>query len=155
MQSGNTSGGLVRGWMKSPPRRVWPDFIFRNRDLGYFLVFEVAYYIGVPSCNVPGQKTASPFWYPDAVLLSTLLVTRQSRWWLYLLGPLPIRLFLVHSSNPFWFLLATFANDSLKGLPVCFVASVLFEESHTLRHLAGFSHFRRCRCIVVAGNFGL
>jgi PAS domain S-box-containing protein len=62
-----------------------------------------------------GQGTASPFWYPDAVLLSALLVTRQKRWWMYLLGPLPIRLFLVPSTNPFWFLLATYANDSLKA----------------------------------------
>jgi two-component system, LuxR family, sensor kinase FixL len=115
MQSGNTTDGKVQVWTKSPSGRRQPDFFSRNRDLVYFLVFEVAYYIAYRHAMSLGQETASPFWYPDAVLLSTLLVTRQSRWWLYLLGPLPIRLFLVPSSNPFWFLLATYANDSLKA----------------------------------------
>src|SRR5215510_2177297 len=115
MQSGNTTDGVVRGWTKSPPERGWTDLIFRNRDLGYFLIFGLAYYVAYRHAMSLGQETASPFWYPDAVLLSALLVTRQNKWWMYLLGPLPIRLFLVPSHDPFWFLLATFANDSLKA----------------------------------------
>jgi two-component system sensor kinase FixL len=115
MESGNTTDGLVRGWTKSPSGRSWTDFLFRNRDLGYFLVFELAYYVAYRHAISLGQETASPFWYPDAVLLSALLVTRQNKWWMYLLGPLPIRLFFVPSANPFWFLLATYANDSLKA----------------------------------------
>jgi PAS domain S-box-containing protein len=61
------------------------------------------------------NESASPFWYPDSVLLCALLVTRQKKWWMYLLGPLPIRLFFVPSDSPVWFLLATFVNDSLKA----------------------------------------
>jgi two-component system, LuxR family, sensor kinase FixL len=115
MQSGNTTDGLVRGWTKSPSGRSWSDILFRGRDLGYFLVFEIAYYVAYRHATSLGQETASPFWYPDAVLLSALLVTRQNRWWMYLLGPLPIRLFFVPAGNPLWFLLATYANDSLKA----------------------------------------
>src|SRR5437899_8381046 len=115
MQSGKTTDGLVRGWTKSSSGRNWKDFPFRNRDVGHFLVFAVVYYVAYRHAMSLGQGTASPFWYPDAVLLSTLLVTRQSKWWMYLLGPLPIRLFFVPSDNPFWFLLATYANDSLKA----------------------------------------
>jgi len=60
---------------------------------------------------------AAPFWFPDSVLLAALLVTDRRRWWLYVLGPLPIRLFLFGDPGlPFWFLLASFVNDSLKAL---------------------------------------
>jgi two-component system sensor kinase FixL len=115
MQSGNTTDDLVRSWTKPPSGGNWKNFSFRSRDVGYFLVFGLVYYIAYRHAMSLGQETASPFWYPDAVLLSTLLVTRQSKWWMYLLGPLPIRLFFVHSDSPFWFLLATYANDSLKA----------------------------------------
>jgi PAS domain S-box-containing protein len=115
MESGNTTGGLVQSWTKSVSGRSWTDILFRSRDLGYFLVFELAYYVAYRHAMSLGQETASPFWYPDAVLLSAFLVTRQKKWWMYLVGPLPIRLFLVPSDNPFWFLLATYANDSLKA----------------------------------------
>jgi PAS domain S-box-containing protein len=115
MQSGNTTDGLVREWTKSSSGRSWTDFSFHNRDVGYFLIFALVYYLAYRHAMSLGHETASPFWYPDAVLLSTLLVTRQNKWWMYLLGPLPIRLFFVRSDNPFWFLLATYANDSLKA----------------------------------------
>src|SRR5689334_23904723 len=105
MQSGNTTDGLVRGCAKPPSGRNWKDFLFRGRDVGYFLVFELVYYIANRHAMSMGQETASPFWYPNAVLHSTFLVTRQKKWWIYLLGPLPIRLFLVPSETPFWFLL--------------------------------------------------
>jgi two-component system sensor kinase FixL len=109
MESGNTTGGMVRGWTR------WKNFLVRSRNVGYFLVFGLVYYIAYRHAMSLGQETASPFWYPDAVLLSALLVTRQNKWWMYLLGPLPIRLFLVPSASPLWFLLATYANDSLKA----------------------------------------
>jgi len=115
MESGNTTGGIVRGWTKWLPGRSWIDFLVRSRDVGYFLLFGLVYYIAYRHAMSLGQETASSFWYPDAVLLSALLVTRQNKWWMYLLGPLPIRLFFVPSSSPLWFLLATYANDSLKA----------------------------------------
>jgi two-component system sensor kinase FixL len=114
MQSGNTTDRPVRGWTGSPSGPGL-NFASRSRELAYFLVFELAYYVAYRHAMSLGNGTASPFWYPDAVLLCALLVTRQKNWWMYLLGPLPVRLFLLPWNSPFWFLLATYANDSLKA----------------------------------------
>jgi PAS domain S-box-containing protein len=63
------------------------------------------------------QASASPFWFPDAVLLCALLVTQPRRWPLYILAALPIRLFSeVARDIPTWFLVVTFLIDSAKGL---------------------------------------
>jgi integral membrane sensor domain MASE1 len=146
MESGNTTDGLVRGWTQLPPGRSWTDFLFRTRDVAYFLVFELAYYIAYRHAMSLGQETASPFWYPDAVLLSALLVTRQNKWWMYLLGPLPIRLFLVPADAPFWFLLATYANDSLKAYLSAMLLQFFFKNPTRFDSLRDFLIF-----VVVAG----
>ena len=76
MQSGNTTDGLVRGWTKSPSGPSL-NFVSRSRDIAHFLVFQLAYFIAYRHAMSLGNATASPFWYPDAVLLCALLVTRQ------------------------------------------------------------------------------
>jgi len=63
------------------------------------------------------QVSASPFWFPDTVLLCALLVTQPRRWPLYILAALPIRFFSeVARDIPTWFLATTFLIDSAKGL---------------------------------------
>jgi len=146
MESGNTTGGMVRGWTKSLSDRSLTDFLFRCRDVGYFLVFGLVYYVAYRHAMSLGQETASPFWYPDAVLLSALLVTRQNKWWMYLLGPLPIRLFFVPSSNPLWFLLATYANDSLKAYLSALLLQFFLKDPTRFDTLRDFLIF-----VVVAG----
>jgi PAS domain S-box-containing protein len=146
MESGNTTDGLVRGWTKSPSRRSLSDFLFRSRDLTYFLGFELAYYVAYRHAMSLGNATASPFWYPDAVLLCALLVTRQNKWWMYLLGPLPIRLFFVPSDSPFWFLLATYANDSLKAYLSAMLLQFFLKNPTRFDSLRDFLIF-----VVVAG----
>ena len=82
-------------------------------------LFAVAFYFAYRYGMAFGHVTSSPFWFPDSVLLCTLLVVRPSRWWVFILAALPIRLLLsVPEGVPLWFLLATFANDSAKGLIV-------------------------------------
>jgi PAS domain S-box-containing protein len=79
----------------------------------YALVFLLAYRFGMSF----SQSLSSPFWFPDSVLLCTLLVSEPGTWWVYILAALPIRLFLfVPPGTPLWFLVACFLNDSLKGL---------------------------------------
>src|SRR5436190_1116434 len=146
MESGNTTGTQVWSRTESPSARKLRDIPFRNRDLCYFLLFELVYYIAYRHAMYLGQETASPFWYPDAVLLSALLVTRQNKWWMYLLGPLPIRLFFVHSGNPFWFLLATYANDSLKAYLSALLLQFFLKNPTRFDTLRDFVIF-----IVVAG----
>ena len=82
-------------------------------------LFAVAFYFAYRYGMAFSHVTSSPFWFPDSVLLCTLLVVRPSRWWVFILAALPIRLLLsVPEGVPLWFLLATFANDSAKGLIV-------------------------------------
>ncbi len=64
---------------------------------------------------------ASPFWFPDSVLLCALLWSSPQTWWIFILGCIPIRLFSKVAQNiPLWFLLATSAIDFAKGVLAAF-----------------------------------
>jgi PAS domain S-box-containing protein len=79
------------------------------------MAFYAAYHYGMSF----SRTIASPFWFPDVVLLCALLLNRPRNWWIYIIGALPIRLFSsVAHGVPIWFLLATFAIDSGKGVLV-------------------------------------
>jgi len=89
----------------------------RLRNVLGFCLFGVAFYFAYRYGMSFSYETSSPFWFPDSVLLCALLMVRPSRWWVFILAALPIRLLApVSSGIPLWFLLATFANDSIKGL---------------------------------------
>ena len=82
-----------------------------------FVAFAIAYYFAYRFGMSFTQDFASPFWFPDAVLLSALLKSRRELWWLFILGTLPIRLYSeVSVGIPMWFLFACFAIDSAKGV---------------------------------------
>ena len=87
------------------------------QDLLGFCLFEVAFYFAYTSGMSFSQIAASPFWFPDSILLCALLVSRPQVWWIFILLPLPIRMFSeVADGIPVWFLLTTFWIDSAKGL---------------------------------------
>ena len=94
--------------------------LFRNLNNGSairFLLFLPAYLVAYKYGSLFSQTSASPLWSPDSVLLCWLLASPSTEWWIYLVAPLPIRLTITPPSTiPLWFLLITFANDSLKGL---------------------------------------
>ena len=86
-------------------------------ELRNLCLFEAAFYVGYKYAMSFTQQMAAPFWFPDALLLSALLLTPPRRWWVYLLAPLPIRLLVgVAPGMPAWFLVAAWLNDSLKAL---------------------------------------
>ena len=64
------------------------------------------------------RSLASPFWFPDSVLLCALLLSAPGRWWIFVLvAPAHSALCLLFPPDvPQWFLLATSAIDSVKGL---------------------------------------
>jgi PAS domain S-box-containing protein len=87
------------------------------QDLLGFCLFEAAFYFAYTSGMSFSQIAASPFWFPDSILLCALLVSRPQVWWIFILLPLPIRMFSeVADGIPVWFLLTTFWIDSAKGL---------------------------------------
>jgi PAS domain S-box-containing protein len=62
-------------------------------------------------------RSGAPFWFPDSVLLCSLLLSHPRKWWIYVVVTLPIRLLVAQPyDSPTWFLLAAFANDSLKAV---------------------------------------
>jgi PAS domain S-box-containing protein len=94
--------------------RQRPAFI---RDALWFAVFVAAYYIAYHFGMSFSRTTASPFWFPDSVLLCALLKSRPRAWWILILATVPLRLFSdVARDVPMWFLLGATAIDSAKGL---------------------------------------
>ena len=86
-----------------------------------FLAFLIAYYFAFRYGISFGPGSASPFWFPDSVLLCALLKSRRELWWLFILGTLPIRLQAgIAADLPLWFLLASFAMDSMQVLASAF-----------------------------------
>jgi PAS domain S-box-containing protein len=88
-----------------------------RRDLRNLLLFEIAFFFAYKYGMNLSASAGAPFWFPDSVLLSALLLSRPGIWWVYIVAPLPLRLLVaVTPGLPMWFLLLAFANDSLKGL---------------------------------------
>ena len=99
------------------------------RQIAVFCFFEAAFYLAYLYGMSFSQACASPFWFPDAVLLCALLLSRPRNWWVFILGTLPIRLFSpIAQGSPMWFLLATFAIDSAKGLAVATALRVFLKN---------------------------
>lgn len=89
----------------------------RMRFAGGIALFALAYYAAYRFGMAPPQDVASPFWFPDSVLLAALLLSSPRHWWIYLLIPLPIRLIAEAPADlPFGFLLATYAIDVAQAL---------------------------------------
>ena len=96
--------------MTQTSRITWPP---TSRIVLFGITFLLAYRFSIAFT----QDFGAAFWFPDAILLSTLLLTPSNEWWLYILATLPIRLFpSVPQNTPVWFLVACFANNALKAL---------------------------------------
>ena len=108
------------------------------RSLLGLCLFEIAYYFAYRYGMSFSQESASPFWFPDSVLLCALLLSAPGKWWIFVLAALPIRLFVsVPSDVPQWFLLATFAIDSAKGVFGAAILRRLIRESGASRNCSG------------------
>ena len=81
------------------------------------VIFELVFFISYKSAMSMSPRSGAPFWLPDSVLLCALLLSRPRTWWIFLVAPLPLRLFVgLPPDAPMWFLLAAFLNDSLKAV---------------------------------------
>jgi PAS domain S-box-containing protein len=89
--------------IRRPP--VW-------RSILALALFETAYYFAFQYGMTFSQASASPFWFPDSVLLCALLLTGPRQWWMFAIAALPVRLHPhLTAGIPAWFLLLTFAVD--------------------------------------------
>jgi PAS domain S-box-containing protein len=112
-----SQGTTVRGTLSapwSPWAGVAPPLV---RNLLGFLAFCLAYLAAYRFGMAFSPAVSAPFWFPDSVLLCALLSARVSRWWIFLLAILPIR--LLYAENPgvdTAFLLSVYVNDCAKGV---------------------------------------
>lgn len=109
------------------PGRIAPSLTdvlnrLQARRITAFCFFQVSFLLAYKYGMDFGNNTASPFWFPDSVLLCALLLAKPRVWWILLMSTLPGRYLLaVHWNLPGWFLLATFLNDCGKALLVAWV----------------------------------
>ena len=82
-----------------------------------FTVFATAYYLAYRYGMAFGETTASPFWFPDSVLLCGLLWARPKWWWALLAATVPIRLLIALPPDvPLLFAAATTLIDCGKAV---------------------------------------
>src|SRR5690349_7942416 len=106
----------TRNILGAPLREAWLSSSSIRVALA-FCCFEVAYYFAYRYGMSFSQATASPFWFPDSVLLLALLSTRTRWWWLLLAATVPIRFFTeVAADVPLAMLVSTSLNDFLKAI---------------------------------------
>jgi PAS domain S-box-containing protein len=141
------SGGYESLWNHKPalPRSL--SFIASYSANGKtalgFLAFLAAYYFGFRYGTAFGPG-ASPFWFPDAILLCALLKSRRDLWWLFVLATPPLRLLSGVAHNPVWIGLAATAIDAGQVLATAVVLQRFMRNPlrfETLRDLVFFVLF--------------
>jgi signal transduction histidine kinase len=89
----------------------------QSRAIIGFCLFVTAYYLAYYYGMFFTRTAASPFWFPDSVLLCALLMAEPRRWWIFILALLPIRFVVpLNMDLPMWFKWATLAIDAAKGI---------------------------------------
>src|SRR5262249_52397035 len=110
--------------------------------------FAVAYFFAYRFGMSFSQGVPSPLWFPDAVLLATLLLARPRLWGLFILVIVPIRFWLVPADPPTWFVVAAFVNDALKGLLAAVILRRLLRDPTRFDRVRDFGIFV---CVAVVG----
>jgi two-component system sensor kinase FixL len=120
-----------------------------TRKVLAFACFEAAYYFAYRYGMSFSQATASPFWFPDSILLCALLVTRP-RWWLLLIAAtVPIRFFTeVAVGVPIGMLVSTALNDYAKAMVAAALLRYFLDDPIRFRTLRDFGVY--CLIAVLA-----
>ena len=151
LKSDDRANGLEM--IPTPDSASWGGDIRRvmavARPILNLLLFSAAFFLAYLYGMSFHHNSSAPFWPPDAVLLCALLLTPRRKWWLYLLAPLPIRLLVaVPPDTPAWFLLAVYANDSLKAI---ISAALLKRLSHGTPRLTSMQELVQFFAVAVLG----
>jgi signal transduction histidine kinase len=108
------------------------------------VAFAAVYFLAV-RLSVGKYGTAyisSPFWLPDSILLSALLLTRPALWWMFAIAVAPIRWVVGPApGTPGWFLAIAIGNDLLKALCGAWVLRKLLGDRIRLNTLREFFVF--------------
>ena len=121
-----------------------------------FCLFEVAFYFAYRYGMSFSHATAAPFWFPDSLLLCTLLVVRPRWWGLLLVATLPIRLLVaVPPAAPEWFLITTFAIDCVKAVVAATLLRRLMSDPIRFATLRDFALFGLVAVLLVPATGAL
>jgi PAS domain S-box-containing protein len=113
-----------------------------GRHLRNLAVFEIAFYLAYRYGMSVFSDSPSPLWFPDSVLLSTLLLTPPGAWWMYFIAQIPIRfLVAVPVGMPVWFVPVGLLNDSLKALLSAFLLRRGAEAGRWFTTVRGFAKY--------------
>ena len=122
------------------PHAPWRvDRLPLARAVAAFCLYEASFCLAYRYGMSFSHATASPFWFPDSVLLCALLLTPRRWWWAFVLGALPIRLALGPSELPLWFLLDAFLIDSVKGIVIALALRRFLSDPLHLRTARDFA----------------
>ena len=89
----------------------------RWADLWKLAIFLAAYFFAYKYAMDLSSRSGAPYWFPDSVLLSALLLSRRRIWWAFIAATVPVRLLVAAPpSLPTSFLILAFLNDSVKGV---------------------------------------
>ena len=119
-----------------------------------YLAFLVAYYFAFRYGISFGRTAASPFWFPDAILLCALLKNRRDLWWLFLLATPPIRLLsggVAH--NPLWVGVTAAAIDGGQVLVTAVVLQRFIRNPLRFETLRDFAFFVLFAVILIPAVF--
>ncbi len=90
---------------------------FSLQDVRNIALFALAYLAAYGYSSYFAQNVAAPLWFPDSVLLCTLLLVPTEKWWFYLVIAAPLRFVPgLRPHVPDWFIWGTFINDVLKSV---------------------------------------
>lgn len=127
-----------------------PQVYFVSTKLPTLSLFVVAFFFAYKYAAIFSFNSPAPLWFPDSVLLCALLLVPRGQWWLYLLVSLPVRLALeAYSPAPLWFVLAAFANDSLKAALSAYVLQRFTSARIRLNSLRQYAIFIGVAAIVM------
>jgi PAS domain S-box-containing protein len=134
--------GLGADDRNQPLLHKWERVPAIARLLAGLCFFEVVFYVAYKYGMAFSPSFGAPFWFPDSVLLCTLLLTSPRHWWIFLLAALPIRLFaLVPAAAVHWFLWAAYLNDSFKALLAALLVKRFVPNLARLGNLREFTLF--------------
>ena len=133
-------------------QKVWetrPGWTARSwilRNVLWFCLFETTYYFAFRYGSSFGHAIASPFWFPDSILLCALLLAPPRTWWVFILGILPIRLLVPLTPGiPPWLILLFFSIDSAKGIVAALIMRRYSRSAIRIQTAREFAVF----CLVV------
>src|SRR3954463_4131897 len=114
------------------------------------VLFAAAYLVSYGCSRYFSQRTGTRLWFPDSILLCTLLLVPRKKWWLYVLVTAPAR-FVPQLRAPAaaWFLWANWINDIAKALLAAYLLQRVSGSSLLFKRVKQYAMYL-CIAVILA-----